>query len=265
MPNYLNFLRRFFRSTSIEWPIKRSFVYCLYLRIKSPDKLAQIADERKFYSSLLENFKEPLVYDIGANRGEKTQIFLDLGAKVVCVDPEPTCVDFLSRRFAAYGSRVRVVRTALAEAQGDATMFIHSSKSGYNTLEPGWAATVSNSTGKNPDSIQVPTQTFDGLIEKFARPDFAKIDVEGYELNVFSGLHRPIRLLTFEVNLPDFLEKGIACVRKLVAIDPSARFNYFVSCAEGEILPEALTAEPFIGVLEGLREDSVEVVCRMDV
>jgi FkbM family methyltransferase len=259
----LSVLRRFFRSTPIEWPLKRSFIYRLYLRCKAPENLHRIKQDTKFYRSLIAGTHSPLVFDIGANRGEKTQVFLDLGASVVCVDPEPGCAELLKRRFAAYGGRVRVVRAALSAQSGDATMYIHAHQSGYNTLEPQWAETFSRSTGKAPDSITVATRTFDSLINEFGRPDFAKIDVEGYEDKVLSGLHQPVPLLTFEVNLPDFAEQGSACIRKLAGINDSARFNYFVSCAAGEALTQSLPAKDFVEIFSTLRETSIEIVCRM--
>ena len=40
-----------------------------------------------------------LVFDIGANTGHLTQVFLSLGARVVCVEPHPDCVKALKKKF----------------------------------------------------------------------------------------------------------------------------------------------------------------------
>src|SRR3954468_275364 len=40
-----------------------------------------------------------LVFDIGANLGNYSQVFLDRGAKVVAVEPQTYCHDFLRLRF----------------------------------------------------------------------------------------------------------------------------------------------------------------------
>jgi hypothetical protein len=42
--------------------------------------------------------------------------------------------------------------------------------------------------------------TLDSLIDEFGVPDYAKIDVEGFDLEVLRGLSRPIPLLSFEYN-----------------------------------------------------------------
>lgn len=263
MPVCLDFLRRPLRSTFFEWPLKRSVFYRWYLQWKAPDYLFQVAQETTFYRLLLKGLKNPLIFDVGANRGEKTQIFLKLGASVTCIDPEPSCIRLLTRRFASYGQRVNVVCAALSAEEGNATMFIHQSESGYNTLDANWASKVAHFSGRRPDTIKVATRTLDGLLRQFGRPDYIKIDVEGYEAEVLSGLHQPIPLITFEVNLPDFQQQGLACIRRLAAIDPAARFNYFASCAQGEVLPEPLPAEAFIKHFARLSDPSVEVVCRM--
>jgi FkbM family methyltransferase len=257
-------LRGPLRSTPLEWPLKRSVFYRWYLRVKAPEYLLRTAQETAFYRGLLTGWDNPRVFDVGANRGEKTQIFLNLGASVVCVDPEPSCARLLQRRFAAYGSRVDVVCAALAGREGDATMFIHQSGSGYNTLDPQWAAKVSGEAGLEPGSITVATRTLDGFIRSFGRPDYIKIDVEGYEAEVLSGLHQRIPLITFEVNLPGFARQGEACIQTLATLDPHARFNYFVSCAQGEVLPASLPAMEFTSIFSSLEDPSVEVVCRMD-
>ena len=52
---------------------------------------------RRFYRS----FVQPgdLCFDIGAHLGNRTQAFVDLGAQVVSVDPQPACMSFLQQKF----------------------------------------------------------------------------------------------------------------------------------------------------------------------
>lgn len=47
-------------------------------------------------------------------------------------------------------------------------------------------------------AIDVPATTLNELIETHGMPDFCKIDVEGYELNVLKGMTKPIPYLSFE-------------------------------------------------------------------
>ena len=47
----------------------------------------------KFYSQFIK--KGDLVFDVGANLGNRTKIFLKLGARVVAIEPQPFCMSRL--------------------------------------------------------------------------------------------------------------------------------------------------------------------------
>ena len=56
--------------------------------------------EQALYQGLLSSFDPPfLVFDLGANVGHSCQMFLNLGAKVICVEPEKKNLEILHRRF----------------------------------------------------------------------------------------------------------------------------------------------------------------------
>src|SRR3954471_20046 len=40
-----------------------------------------------------------LVFDVGANVGNRVEVFLKCGAKVIAVEPQPNCVDILKGKF----------------------------------------------------------------------------------------------------------------------------------------------------------------------
>ena len=50
-----------------------------------------------FYSELIK--KNDLCFDIGANYGNRSEVFLKLGAKVVAFEPQPKPLKFLKRKF----------------------------------------------------------------------------------------------------------------------------------------------------------------------
>jgi FkbM family methyltransferase len=43
--------------------------------------------------------------------------------------------------------------------------------------------------------------TMDTLISLYGKPDYCKIDVEGFEINVLKGLNIPLNLVSFEYHL----------------------------------------------------------------
>src|SRR5262249_60695009 len=49
-------------------------------------------------------------------------------------------------------------------------------------------------------AIEVNVVTLDSLIDEFGVPDYIKIDVEGFDLEVLRGLSQPIALLSVEFN-----------------------------------------------------------------
>jgi 16S rRNA A1518/A1519 N6-dimethyltransferase RsmA/KsgA/DIM1 with predicted DNA glycosylase/AP lyase activity len=52
-----------------------------------------------------------LCFDVGANIGDYTDTFLALGARVIAVEPQPSCADELRSRFAG-NDRVTVLPVA---------------------------------------------------------------------------------------------------------------------------------------------------------
>ena len=68
----------------------RSFAACTGPLPKG--KRLSRAAGRRFYRKLLAGLqRDGLIFDIGANMGAKTDIFLRLGARVVSVEPDDAC------------------------------------------------------------------------------------------------------------------------------------------------------------------------------
>ncbi|MEO1512082.1 MAG: FkbM family methyltransferase, partial [Planctomycetota bacterium] len=77
-------------------------------------------------------------------------------------------------------------------------------------------------------TITVPLVRFDTLIERHGEPDFCKIDVEGFEPQVLSGLSRPVRCMSLEYQTQFHVSLG-QCLERLRSLG-EYRFQF----SEGE-------------------------------
>lgn len=170
-----------------------------------------------------------LCFDIGAHLGSRSRAFLDLGARVVALEPQPACAASLARRFAGHPGFV--VRAQAAGARpGRARLHVNRRNPTITTLagESWRRAMAAAASGRErwDREIEVEVTTLDRLIAEFGLPDFCKIDVEGFEAEVLSGLTRPLPALSFEF-LSFAPERAAACLARLAELG-SYRFNWTI-------------------------------------
>jgi FkbM family methyltransferase len=165
-----------------------------------------------------------LVFDVGANRGERSDVFLELGARVVAVEP----VEATARLIDAWlgdDPRFTLVRKAAGAAEGKATIHV-ANFDVLSSLAPDWVEACKQQPHLREarwTEQTVAVTTLDCLIAEHGVPAFAKIDVEGFEVEVLKGLSRPIPALSFEYT-PFRPEPALECLRLLHAFG-KARFN----------------------------------------
>jgi len=264
----------------------RAILECagLYHRLRTStihDLYRGVADKRwiqardrqiDFYRRLLPELRHgDLIFDVGANEGLKTDLFLRMGARVVAIEPDETNQSVLRERFVKlrFGHRaIVIVGKAVSDKNGTESMWVDGPGSAVNTLSSKWAATLRGNKARHTyghcglDFVQrrtVETTTLEELIAGHGRPLFIKIDVEGYELNVIRGLRRPVPYLSFEVNLPEFRPEGLQCVALLEGLAVNSKFNYAIDCERGLALDRWLNSEEFLQVLERCMENTIEV------
>lgn len=262
----------FLKRLGVYQRVKSSFAYDLYWRFADPRLLQERDEELAFFRRTLEGLAAgDLIFDIGANQGHKTSIFLQLGARVVAVDPDKTNQKILRENFLNYRvtkKPVEIVRQAVSDRAGRETMWVNAPGSAKNTLNQKWVDTLQadatrfGSTLEFGEKIEVETVTLEDLIARYGRPFYIKIDVEGHEPSVLRGLRTAVRFISFEVNLPEFHSEAVECVRLLEQLRPGAEFNYTMDCRGGMSLPEWRRAEEFLRELEGCRDSSIEVFWR---
>jgi FkbM family methyltransferase len=163
---------------------------------------------RAFYSAFVR--KGDLVFDVGAHLGRHAELFTDLGARVVSIEPNPTCCAQLTRL--AKIRNIRVENCAAGDAPGKLKLRI-CEDSVISTVVDAWYEEARRSPlhqeAKWLESVEVNVVTLDLLAKKYGIPAFVKIDAEGYDDHVLKGMSFRPSALSFEYNrlLPQTAER----------------------------------------------------------
>ncbi len=189
-----------------------------------------------------------LVFDVGANRGDRTESFLQLGAQVVAAEPNP---DLASRLSTIYRRcPVTVVEAAVGENESRMPMYI-SSHTHVSSLSEDWIRNMKADRLKEINwsrQIMVQVTTVEELRRKFGEPDFVKIDVEGFERFVLRGIQHKIRALSFEVHAAD-MDHAAECIELLTRLG-EYRFNFLLEESPELVLENWISASELIGTLK---------------
>ena len=183
--------------------------------IKNIKKFRKLREDRKRWVEFYQQFIKPgdLVFDVGANMGTRTKVFLELDAKVVAFEPEKRCSDFLESDLKGEDN-FTLIKAALGDKEAEAEMLLGDAHA-LSTLSQHWVKTTQESgrfsqhTWNERQHVRV--TTLDNVIQKFGVPSFIKIDVEGYEFEVLSGLTYPIPCISIEFAV-EVIENTYKCI-----------------------------------------------------
>jgi FkbM family methyltransferase len=203
-----------------------------------------------FYSQFIR--KGDLCFDVGTNIGNRAELFLELGAKIVCIEPQQVCLQHIYKLF-GNNKDVIIVPKALADREGYAELAICEEATPLSTMSEKWKNDGRFSKDyKWATNQEVPTTTLDALILQYGLPVFCKIDVEGFEETVLKGLTKPITVISFEFT-KEFFPDVHQCINHILSIGP-VEFN----CSIGEtmklLFPTWLTPNELCLKLDSLND-----------
>lgn len=219
------------------------FPYLIYLDIRKkyfPSKSQRLLleKEKQEFTKSIEFFSAfikpgDLCFDVGANMGKRVETFLKLGARVVAIEPQRIFSKYLKLKF---GKKITIINIGLGEREEIRKIFISpalvTSTFSEEFMIKMQRTTLNSSNLKyayfwNKTKL-INLSSLDILIKKYNRPEFIKIDVEGYELNVLKGLSKSVKFLSFECHIPAMTTEAIECIERLVEINNNVKFNYSI-------------------------------------
>ena len=79
---------------------------------KNKKELEKNSKRKSFYGSFVE--KSDLCFDVGANVGNRINPLLELGARIVAVEPQKGCCEILKYKF---GNKIEIVNKGLGDSE----------------------------------------------------------------------------------------------------------------------------------------------------
>jgi FkbM family methyltransferase len=205
--------------------------------------------------ALYARFLEPgqLAFDIGAHVGDRIGSFRRLGARVVALEPQPLCARAI-RAIYADDPEVTVREAACGPRPGTLTLHINTRNPTVTTASAEFLKAADGADGWEgqvwDQAVDVPVTTLDALVAEHGLPQFAKIDVEGFEADVLAGLSVQLPALSFEFTT---IQRDVAvrCLDHMMGLgdyrfdlslgeDHALSFGHWVTATEMQLHIEGL-------------------------
>lgn len=148
--------------------------------------------EIEFHRKFLK--KGNLVFDVGANRGQSSEIFLAIGMEVVAFEPQADLHNEI-RQVCRNSPNLTIECLGLGAKEERLNFFV----ADYDQV----ASLRADWEGQRIGELSIDVSTLDMCIKKYGLPYFCKVDVEGWENEVFKGLSQSIPIISFEYHTSD--------------------------------------------------------------
>lgn len=154
------------------------------------------------YEALIKEFGFPrCVFDVGANYGLHSLLFLVHGVKVISFEPNSVCHEYYERLEELNRVQYSVEATAMGASEGTAELWYPEMDAWLGTTDPERKRDLSSE--RSLRRVEVPCGTLDGYVRRHKTvPDLIKLDTEGNELQILLGARTTLEnerpILVFE-------------------------------------------------------------------
>ncbi len=177
---------------------------------------------RRFYADLLA--PGDLAFDVGAHMGTRARAMRRAGARVIALEPQEPFAGFLRRTLPR---DITLIEAAAGRSDAEADMAVSSRHPTVSSMRAEFVDGAETAHGfghvKWDRTQRVRMVTLDALIARHGAPRYVKIDVEGFEIEVLSGLSQPVEIVSVEF-LPAFPRLTHAVIDRLAELG-DYRFN----------------------------------------
>lgn len=194
-----------------------------------------------------------LALDVGAHVGDRLAAFRRLGTRVVAMEPNATLFRVLGWLHGR-DSGVTLLPDAAGVRSGPGVLHLNRANPTVSTMSDsfveaarataGWRSQVWN------ESVAVSVLTLDDVIARHGRPAFIKIDAEGFEPEILTGLSRLPPVVSFEITTMA-RAAGLAALDRTVALGCN-RFKFSLGESHRFVQPnwiDGATMRSFITAL----------------
>jgi len=147
-----------------------------------------ISGESSFLKNYLNKIENPVVFDIGANKGDYAKQCENINkyVNIFCFEPHPET--FISLQENIDNNQIILINKALSDKNGKLLLYDYKEKDGSSHASL-YADVIEKVHRRKSICHEVDVTTVDNIVHEFniKKIDLLKMDVEGDELNVLKG------------------------------------------------------------------------------
>jgi FkbM family methyltransferase len=163
--------------------------------IQSIKKTSFKEDSFLIQKEIIGKKKSVTIFDIGANRGQVTQKYLELfpNAIIYAFEPFPESFNILRNRFLD-NSSVHLIQKAVSSESGNKEFFVNKNVDTNSLLKPQKTGLSSDEQVRNVHKIKVEGLILDNFchFNRIEHIDILKMDIQGGEYDALKGLHKAL-------------------------------------------------------------------------